>query len=507
MPTTEQLDSWWSQTPDANVALVLGRGKFAVDLDGGADAEQLLADAGIALPLDAPRSKTGGGYHVFLSSYNPVPDRIGLFSTDGHKPQVDIRGIGIVVVPPSIHPNGATYQWLTPLTSEPPRAPQNLLGSIATHRTAQSTDAPIADSSKPKFWVVDALRGVGEGKRDAICTQLAGFLLGKGLDEDTTIAILAASFGPSCTPPFPVRDIEKCVRSIRRRQITEGEDRHGVEPVHVSAVLEEFRQVLEQGAPPTLATPFPVLNNFLNGGFSPGELIFLGARPGIGKTALGLEMARHAARESGGAATLVVSREMTNLALVRRLVAQDGRILASRLKTGSLSFLDRDLFEESSTRLGGLPLFLIDNAVSLGEIMLVVSAIAEQVRIAFLVVDYLQLIRAPKEIKERRHQVEAVSQGLKLIAQQYRIPVLCLSSLARPNDGDRDKPPTLSSLRESGELEHDADVILLLHRKYHEPQTSCNVAKNRDGRLGTVHLTFHHEYVAFEQSLSQNSEN
>src|SRR3954453_10491209 len=68
MPTSDQLDGWWTRTPDANVALVLGRGRFAVDLDGGDAAEALLADAGIALPSEAPRSRTGGGYHVFLSS-------------------------------------------------------------------------------------------------------------------------------------------------------------------------------------------------------------------------------------------------------------------------------------------------------------------------------------------------------------------------------------------------------------------------------------------------------
>src|SRR5262245_10918514 len=103
MPTSEQLTTWWTRTPEANVALVLGRGRFAVDLDGGADAEALLAAEGIALPPAAPRSRTGNGFHVFLRAATPQPDRVGLLTTDGHKPQIDIRGIGIVVAPPSIH--------------------------------------------------------------------------------------------------------------------------------------------------------------------------------------------------------------------------------------------------------------------------------------------------------------------------------------------------------------------------------------------------------------------
>jgi len=90
----------------------------------------------------------------------------------------------------------------------------------------------------------------------------------------------------------------------------------------------------------------------------------------------------------------------------------------------------------------------------------------------FLVVDYLQLLNAPKGIAERRLQVEALSKGLKAIATERRIPVLCLSSLARPHEG-RDKEPTLASLRESGELEHDADVVLLLHREQGGDVTAC----------------------------------
>src|SRR6266849_4792299 len=104
-PLADEVDEWWSRQPDANIALVLGRGAFAVDLDGGYDAEALLTNRGILLP-GAPRSRTAHGFHVFLSSQGPIPDRVALLSTNGKKPQVDIRGVGIVVVPPSIHPDG-----------------------------------------------------------------------------------------------------------------------------------------------------------------------------------------------------------------------------------------------------------------------------------------------------------------------------------------------------------------------------------------------------------------
>jgi replicative DNA helicase len=247
------------------------------------------------------------------------------------------------------------------------------------------------------------------------------------------------------------------------------------------------------------------LNLFLSGGFAPGELVFLGARPGVGKTALGLEFARTTALRGEGA-TLVVSREMSNVALARRLVAQDARIKATALKRSSLSAIETWSLRSSLERLAATPLFFTDDAVSLTEIQTMVDEMAQEVPLAFIVVDYLQLIQVSRDIKERRHQVEAVSQGLKTLAMQYKVPVLCLSSLSRGPAEDKEKPPTLAHLRESGQLEHDADVILLLHRKYHEAETSCTVAKNRDGRIGVVHLLFRPEFVAFDEAALQHEE-
>ena len=490
-PTTEQIQVWWAHTPDANVALVVGRGRFAVDLDGGDAAEQLLADRGIALPPEAPRSRTGGGRHVFLSAYTPVPDRVAMLTTEGHKPQVDIRGVGIVVVPPSIHPSGTPYEWLTPLTDRPPHAPLALMDLIATSGGMAAPPPPGGS----RFWAADALRGVGEGQRDQVCTKLAGYFLQKGLELETVITILTESFAKACVPPFAAREVEKCVRSIGRREAGEGEHSVGVQ--HIDDVLAEFTRALDRGPAPTLSTPFPTLNYFLNGGFAPGELIFLGARAGVGKTAFGLEVARRAAWTRTGA-VLVVSREMTNLALARRLLAQDGRIKASTLKRAELTDVDRLSLSESLARLRNLPLWLTDQAVSFSEIRRLLDELTSEARLALVVVDYLQLISAP-DVKERRHQVELISQGLKTLALQYEVPVLCLSSVSRGSADERKKAPSLSSLRESGELEHDADVILLLHRDFQSVDTQCHVAKNRDGHTGMVHLLFRPEYVSFDE--------
>ncbi len=112
-------------------------------------------------------------------------------------------------------------------------------------------------------------------------------------------------------------------------------------------------------------------------------------------------------------------------------------------------------------------------------------------------------IRAGSEIKDRRLQVESVSQGLKALAVQFKMSVLCLSSLARSPD-KKQKRPSMDMLRESGELEHDADIVILMHREMMAEETECIVVKNRDGRQGTAKLRFEHEFVSFSNWVEGN---
>jgi hypothetical protein len=249
-PLPDEIDAWWERWPDANVALVLGRGTFAVDLDGGHDAERLLADRGVFLP-GAPRSKTANGFHVFLSAPGPVPDRVGLLSVNGRKPQVDIRGVGIVVAPPSIHPSGVPYEWHVPLTLPFPPAPPRLLELIQADGGGAYQPGWPGDG-----WVAKALRGVGEGERDATCTRLAGYFLGRGLEPAPVEDILAATFAVACTTPFPPEDVRKCVRSIARKHAADGHgDDHVVEPEPLDAVLDQVMAEIERGAArPCVAT-------------------------------------------------------------------------------------------------------------------------------------------------------------------------------------------------------------------------------------------------------------
>jgi replicative DNA helicase len=190
---------------------------------------------------------------------------------------------------------------------------------------------------------------------------------------------------------------------------------------------------------------------------------------------------------------------MVQVALARRLLAQSARVSASALKSGRIGDGEWVLIRSTLPKLKTLPLWLTDQTVSLDEITTIVEGFADTPPLRLLIIDYLQLVRAPDTVRERRLQVEYVSQGLKALALAQGFPILCLSSLSRTSAETKEKRPTLDRLRESGELEHDADIVLFLHREFDKAETEVIVAKNRDGRTGTAHLLFRPEYVAFDE--------
>jgi hypothetical protein len=222
-PTDAELVAWFGGQP-RNIALVTGRGIMAVDLDGPG-AEQLLEREGIRLPEDAPRQKTkDDSFHVFLRVNGPVGNRVALLETPERKPgnskkalaQVDIRGDGgYIVAAPSIHPDtGMAYEWLQrPDTL--PDAPEALLSLLAAPPVPAGAAAAVPEGQQPK-WVAEALKGVGEGKRDQTCARLAGYFIKKKMGHDIVMAVLT-SWADRCSPPFPHDEVLKTVDSILKK--------------------------------------------------------------------------------------------------------------------------------------------------------------------------------------------------------------------------------------------------------------------------------------------------
>lgn len=220
--TDEDLERWFIR-PGYNIALAMGGGVIAVDLDGPG-AEERLADAGVVLPDDAPRSETSNGAHVLLRVPGPVENRVRMLASSQLRPgtekplwQIDIRADGgYIAVAPSIHPDtGKEYRWVRRPGGEIPDAPQALLDMIRAHG-ASSKGAPSQNGDQPK-WVAQAMTsGAGEGQRDDLCAKLAGYFLGKNHPADIVKSLLY-SYAEKCRPPFPRDQVDKTVDSVTRK--------------------------------------------------------------------------------------------------------------------------------------------------------------------------------------------------------------------------------------------------------------------------------------------------
>lgn len=202
-PTIEEITAWWSLEPNANVALVMGRGVIALDIDGP-EGERALADNGIVIPADASMATTGKGRHVFFTIPGEAPNRTGVLE------KVDTRGDGgYVVAPPSVHPSGRQYTWITHISQRGAMPPA--LALILARPTSPGQVA-LAES-----WVTQHLAGIAEGGRDVACTRLAGYFWGKGLPAEVVESLLQA-WAARCTPPLPADQVSKCVESIVKRE-------------------------------------------------------------------------------------------------------------------------------------------------------------------------------------------------------------------------------------------------------------------------------------------------
>lgn len=239
------------------------------------------------------------------------------------------------------------------------------------------------------------------------------------------------------------------------------------------------------------------LDNIL-AGFQPSNLIIMASRPGQGKSALALNFATYmAVREKipVGLFSLEMSREEV---VDRTLVAQS-HVDAWRLKTGRLEEEDFAKLQDAMGVLAEAPIFIDDTpAASIMEIRTKARRLEVEQGLKFLIVDYLQLVHG-RQLENRVQEVSEISQFLKNLARELKIPVLAISQLSRAVEQRGSRRPQLADLRESGALEQDADVVMFLYREDADDVENVilDIQKHRNGRLGQVRLTFRPEYVSF----------
>ena len=236
----------------------------------------------------------------------------------------------------------------------------------------------------------------------------------------------------------------------------------------------------------------------------PGELGILAARPAMGKTALAMQKALHNARQ--GRRVLFVSLEMRNRELARRLLCQEAELDSRLLRGRRVDAAARARLQAAHEELAGLPIRLWDPAsATLAEIRGVARHMRATGGLYLLIVDYLGLIKPSADSKrlQRHEQVQQTSAGLKELAKELCIPVLALCQLNREADGEE---PRLSHLRESGAIEQDADMVLLLHHPEREQSKSGNqkkriayliIGKHRHGETGRIKLQWHPSETRF----------
>lgn len=253
-------------------------------------------------------------------------------------------------------------------------------------------------------------------------------------------------------------------------------------------------------------TGFTKLDDILSG-LQRSDFIILGARPSLGKTTLVLDIARHAAVRNQTPVG-IFSLEMSREQVVDRLIAAEAQVALWRLRTGKLSDqLEFEMIQESLDRLSQAPIFIDDSpSPSVLQIRSVARRLQIEQGLGLVIIDYLQLIQPRIDTVNIVQQVTEISRSLKALARELKTPVLAVSQLSRAVDQREIKIPRLSDLRESGSLEQDADVVMLICRKNWEKTDASPeerdsaeiiIAKHRNGPLGSVELMFDSEKVCF----------
>ena len=246
-------------------------------------------------------------------------------------------------------------------------------------------------------------------------------------------------------------------------------------------------------------------------GLQPSQLILLAARPAMGKTALGLTMAWNAAKE--GKSVAFFSLEMSTLQLNYRLLSMVSMIDLEQVMNGRIKDDEWELLFTATKQIAAKDLYVDETpGITLSEMRSKLKRLKAEVGVDLVVIDYLQLMQADGYQENRQNEIASISRGLKTLSKELNCPILSLAQLSREADKRADHKPILSDLRESGAIEQDADVVMLLYREdYYDEEDNPNiakviVAKHRNGATGILDLFFNKPCTTF-RDLSYKEEN
>jgi replicative DNA helicase len=318
-------------------------------------------------------------------------------------------------------------------------------------------------------------------------------------------------------------DVAEFLNDVEREVLTIGQDRYGrvrksIRELSLAALETVDALYQRRGELTGLPTGFPELDRMTNG-LQGSEMIVIAARPSMGKTALAMNIVEHVALEAAKSVA-VYSLEMSAEQLVLRLLCALARVDLQKIRQGFLNKNEVSAMLAATNRIAESKLFIDDTpSLSVLEFQANARRLKAQEGLDLIVIDYLQLMRSPSRRGQENRQVEVaeISAGIKALAKELKVPVIVLAQLNRNPDtraGDGKGQPKLSDLRESGSIEQDADIVALLWREAYyatdadkkkaaDGRAELTIAKNRNGPVGRVPLTFLKHLTRFESRAEE----
>ena len=308
-------------------------------------------------------------------------------------------------------------------------------------------------------------------------------------------------------------DVDSAVDRAQAEIYAVSERRSGEDYVALSELLNPTLEEIEaiagrDGGMSGVPTGIADLDRLTNG-LHPGQLVIVAARPGLGKSTLALDFAR-AASIKHGLASVVFSLEMSKSEITMRLLSAEARVHLQHMRTGHMTDDDWGRLARRMGEVSNAPLFIDDSPhLTMTEIRAKTRRLKQRHDLRLVVVDYMQLMSSPRKVENRQQEVSEISRSMKLLAKELEVPVVALSQLNRLSEQRADKRPMLSDLRESGSLEQDADIVVLLHRDDMYEKESARageadliVAKHRNGPTDVVTVAFQGHYSRFVDMTS-----
>lgn len=373
---------------------------------------------------------------------------------------------------------------------------------------------------------IDVMTVGEELKKDGIFDRIGGVAYLQELIETVPSVVNAAEYAKSVSDKAYLRKTigicdeiqDECYKYHDAKEITEyavqkvfdlvsARESSGV--VHIKDILyKNYTNLAEKlerkGEVSGVSTGFKMLDKYTSG-LQPSTLVLVAARPAMGKTSFAINIAQNIAIKQKKP-VLIFSLEMSKEELVNRIISSEARIESNKIRSGEVEQEDLNNFLSVMAPLSATPIYIDDTAsISMTEIRAKAKRLKMKEDLGLIVIDYLQLMNEKSRSESRQVEIAAISRGLKILAKELEIPIIAVSQLGRGPDKRDDHKPVISDLRESGAIEQDADMVLLLYRdEYYNPETTekhnigeCIIAKHRAGETGSFEMTWLGKYTSF----------